>query len=315
MNFKKLNLKNFSKSLKITLIIAFGIFLIVFGIFIIYKKTKRTQSYKIVQIMGGLGNQLFQYAFGVALRKKLNCDVFYEKNFFDNQVRSENGSCYRNYGLGFYNTHIKFANENQIENCFKIPEEELRKHDILYFKNNKNEHLLGYFQKVNYFEDFRIELLKDLKLKIPLDKKNKTMMKMIEKTKSVSVHIRRTDYLNFKDTFEIPGLESYYYPAMEKIAQIIHDPTFYIFTDSIDWVKENFKTSYKYFIVDINDDSKNYFDLELMRKCKHNIIANSTFSWWGAWLNTNEDKIVISPKVWFVNNDFGDIIPKSWIRM
>ena len=102
---------------------------------------------------------------------------------------------------------------------------------------------------------------------------------------------------------------------MKYIAERVKSPHFYIFSNDFDWVKENVKSEFPLTIVDINDEKHGYFDLELMRHCKHNIIANSSFSWWGAWLNKNPDKIVITPCKWFANNKQTDIIHKNWKRI
>lgn len=94
----------------------------------------------------------------------------------------------------------------------------------------------------------------------------------------------------------------------------VENPHFYIFSDEIDWVKNNFQFYDEHTFVDLNNEENNFEDLRLMSNCKHNIIANSSFSWWGAWLNANIDKIVIAPKRWFINQNT-DIVPECWVKI
>ena len=144
-----------------------------------------------------------------------------------------------------------------------------------------------------------------------------SMLDNILKTTSISLHIRRGDYLT-PENAETHCLcsPSYYQNAIQYIVQRVENPHFFIFSDDITWVFDNFKMPYPYTIVNVNDSYTGYYDLELMRNCKHNIIANSTFSWWGAWLNENPNKIVIAPQRWFMNQEEEiDIIPSSWVRL
>ncbi|NCQ11249.1 MAG: alpha-1,2-fucosyltransferase, partial [Bacteroidetes bacterium] len=136
---------------------------------------------------------------------------------------------------------------------------------------------------------------------------------------SVSLHIRRGDYVDNKYFAQIP-LE-YYYNSIELIENKFPNSSYYVFSDNLNWVKNNFKTNVNLHFVDANDSSTDFMELYLMSKCNHNIIANSTFSWWGAWLNKNPDKIVIAPKVWFgdktaqENYKNGQHVPNNWIKM
>lgn len=138
---------------------------------------------------------------------------------------------------------------------------------------------------------------------------------------SVSLHIRRGNYVNVESVNKVHGTTklNYYYEAIKAIAKICEQPVFYIFSDDINWAKENLKLSYKHVYIDHNSAKKDYEDLRLMSACKHNILANSTFSWWGAWLNVNKEKIIIAPREWFAdpekNKESESIIPKTWVRL
>ncbi len=144
-------------------------------------------------------------------------------------------------------------------------------------------------------------------------------MAQIESTNAVSLHIRRGDYVKVKETNDFHGVCSiaYYETAIELITNKINDPVFYIFSDDMDWVKKNFNIRQNHVFVDANDAATNYEDMRLMSLCKHNIIANSSFSWWGAWLNPSSSKTVIAPKKWMKDPSIEtiDLIPGNWIRL
>lgn len=138
----------------------------------------------------------------------------------------------------------------------------------------------------------------------------------IKDTESVSIHFRRGDYVTNK-SYLVLDLK-YYYNAVELIRSKLKNPNFYIFSDDIDWVKRNFKNKLKSKITFQDCNLSNIEDLMLMSNCKHNIIANSTFSWWGAWLNKNLDKIVIAPSKFFKDDIYNTNLkstyyPQNWI--
>lgn len=140
------------------------------------------------------------------------------------------------------------------------------------------------------------------------------IMDYIQSVNSVSIHFRRGDYIG--NRIHETDKTEYYKEALNIIQSKVENPVYFVFSDDINWIRENFKTSFETHYIDFNDSESNYEDLKLMSSCKHNIIANSSFSWWGAWLNSNPDKIVISPKKWF-NDDmlnYEDVIPQSWIQ-
>jgi hypothetical protein len=310
---KNLKMFKFAALLLCTIAILFG----AQGIRNYASKKKQAENYKVFRVVGGLGNQMFIYAAGFAFSKELNCEILYEKDFYDRQTSDkDNRICYRVYSLDFFNTNAKIATKEQTEKCTKIvDEDQVKSKGISYFKENNHELFVGYFQDLSYFEKYRKDILKAFSLKAPLNDANKKMMKEIKNNNSVSLHIRKTDYLNFSYIFSSCDMESYYELAIKYLTERVENPHFYVFSDDIDWVKNNFKTDCPYTIVDINDDSANYFDLELMKNCKHNIIANSTFSWWGAWLNNNPEKTVVAPKNWYQGDPNDKMIPKEWVRI
>jgi hypothetical protein len=181
-----------------------------------------------------------------------------------------------------------------------------------------NSYLYGYFQTEKYFENQREELLRQFSLKNQIDEKNSSIVKQLRLENSVSIHVRRGDYAN--SPFSLLNVEDYYQKAIEVILANVEAPVFYVFTNDSKWVEENFKALKIYkSIVTLNTGNQSYKDMILMSNCKHNICANSSFSWWGAWLNTNPGKIVITPKNWFKSNEYVesiyDLIPDKWLSI
>ncbi len=288
----------------------------------------------IIKIQGGLGNQMFQYAMAKSISIKSEDEVKLDISFYPKQTL-------RKYELNQFNIEEKIASKKEIiklagkENIlFKVKsklglttkkpksyfvEKEIFVFDDKVFRYKSNIYLDGYWQNENYFKDIRNELLKEFTLKENISNEAKKHLHSIQNTQSVSLHIRRGDYVLNPYTNSIHGTcdLNYYKLAVANIRLNIKNPSFYIFSDDIEWCKQNFEfLENKVFI---SDTKSPFDDLELMKSCKHNIIANSSFSWWSAWLNENESKIVISPKVWFVDDSLQDksknIICDNWIRI
>lgn len=271
----------------------------------------------VVQLIGGLGNQLFQYAAAKSLaiekKKKLCIDVSQFKNYK-----------LHNYALNHFNI---------VSNIYEKPNKYLRKivsffQKRIYYKetdfgyndgliNIVAEHIFleGYFQSEKYFFKYEKEIREDFEIITPLKTITKETIEQIQKVNSVSIHIRRGDYLS--NPMHNTDKENYYELAFKTIENLIENPVFFVFSDDMDWVKLNFSTKRETVFVDFNDALTNFEDLKLMSSCKHNIIVNSSFSWWGAWLNQNPDKIVIAPKQWFNDDSIysDDIIPTSWVKL
>lgn len=295
---------------------------------------------KIVKLNGGLGNQMFQCAFAVALGRKWQEEVFFDFSYF--KETAQGNVIIRPYELGVFNVDCKPALDEDLKQIidksertlfekvawdwFKIKKYKpqtniLRQKSAYVFEKkflSKSDFYYydGYFQNEKYFKQCRNELLKSFSLKEPLDEQNLEVLEQIKKTNSVSIHVRRGDYVNLESANSLHGVcpLDYYEIAIEYIAKRVKNPHFYVFSDDIDWVRTNLKINYPYTVVDFNQE-RCHFDLELMKNCKHNIVANSSFSWWGAWLNENPEKIVISPKTWLACKQKCDIIPSGWIRL
>ena len=185
----------------------------------------------------------------------------------------------------------------------------------------KSAILFDYCANYHTFEAYREDLLKEFTFAEHPNAQNKVLLDEIKKTNSVSVHIRRGDYLNEanKNLFYTPSVE-WYKCAMEMMEKHVDAPHYYFFSDDIAWVRENFAEMSNATFVDVNHGADTYNDMRLMSACRHNIIANSTFSWWGAWLNTNTDKVVIAPARYYINEESNtryrkSMLPKEWIML
>jgi hypothetical protein len=253
--------------------------------------------------MGGLGNQLFQWSLYKRFEQEFGQkNVFIDDSFYTNHLV---GTTKRNFLLGdFPNLKFSKVKVSDIKN-----ESFMHIKDDFNFKNycklidqdkNNNFYFDGYWQNYKYFQDveeiIRQELFMDIEFKM--------------KKSSTSLHVRRTDYCTSNGYH--PVIEIDYYKQALEIFQ--NHEELYIFSDDISWCKENLKFENMIF----QEDTTELEDLTIMSKCKQNIIANSTFSWWGAWLNNNPDKKVIAPKKWFgdhVNLNTSDLLPNNWIKI
>lgn len=279
-----------------------------------------------------MGNQLFQYAYGKALSKKNNCELKLDVSTFEHYEWHE-------YSLKPLSIDVKLASKIEIEilkgqnlsliNRIKrkiftksafIQEESLL-FNPAYLEVKDPAYLAGYWQSEKYFLSAQDEVRRDFHIRIPPSLLNQGLLTKVKACNAVSLHIRRGNYVQIDFVNKVHGTCSidYYERAVELISTKISNPIFFIFSDDIAWARENLNLRYEMNFVDINDAKTDYEDLRLMSSCKHHILANSTFSWWGAWLNESAEKIVIAPETWFAdkgNNDqTTDLIPAGWIRI
>jgi len=284
---------------------------------------------KIVRCLGGLGNQMFQYAFYLALKKnfpnaKIDLSGFNDYPLHNGFELERIFSLYTDRAQPLF-ASIYYTPERKwiwrklrrlmnMKNAYyeeKIPFS--FQYDLLV--NDQIKYYWGYWQNPAYFITIAEEIKNAFKFKIPLDEKNQQMLTEIHDTISVAVHIRRGDYI--KDPF-LGGLcgEEYYKAAIHNMELKTVSPKYFIFSDDISWCEENLKLNNCTYI-SWNKGSSSYIDMQLMSACKHNIIANSSFSWWGAWLNNNPTKVVIGPNRW-VNDaqlDVSGLFPDQWISL
>lgn len=297
---------------------------------------------KIVKLMGGLGNQMFQYAFGKQLEKKHKCEVLYDLSWFEltKRKRLENPEEFadiilvRNYGLDIFpNLEIKFASEKEIKkvclphfnkirrlfgikpksgivlekNAFIYEPELLEKREACYFE--------GYFQNEKYFFDIKDELLKIFELPElkPEDMYNKNLLEKIQSCEnSVFVHVRREDYVRLNRVIS----QNYYKNAVKYIKERVEKPKFFVFcAEDADYIKTKFDIGEEFEVIgDKNKTNENFYEnLRLMMACKHAIIANSSYSWWAAWLSSQNKGIIIAPSPWLYGQS--EVICEDWVKI
>ena len=279
----------------------------------------------ITKIKGGLGNQLFQYAVGRAAALHHKAPLKFDTTIFET-YKLHNG-----YRLDQFAIQAEIAAENEIINLKGRSNglfSALRKAGLVkrksYFKEKRSSYfdasvfknnfvyLDGYWQNELYFSDIRELLLKELSPNSSMNDLGCAYLDSIKKSNSVSLHVRRGDYLNSKNINVLDV--DYYLKAVDYIRKIIEKPTFYIFSDDLDWCKSSLL-----FLDDcvyVEGTQTEIDDLKLMSFCQHNIIANSSFSWWGAWLNENPNKTVIAPKGWLLNDPgSSNVILSDWVKL
>jgi Glycosyl transferase family 11. len=288
----------------------------------------------IVRITSGLGNQIFQYAFYRALKQnvpdtKMDISEFnYRKHHYGYELEK------------IFNIVPNYANRKERNALADVSKHWLSEVRRKYFKiklncsgelireniighqfhpeltNAHNSYFQGFWQSEKYFINIAGQLRTELTFKQTPNKENQSVIDEIIRCNSVSIHIRRGDYIKKRRIDAVGSVctLAYYKQAIEYIKSKTESPRFFVFSDEIDWVKDNLNIENAYF-VDINRGENSFRDMQLMSLCNHNIIANSSFSWWGAWLNSHPNKIVVAPSVWFRDTDMPDILPKNWIQI
>jgi hypothetical protein len=291
----------------------------------------------ITKLIGGLGNQMFQYAAGRALALKYGQPLYLDIGDFDD-YRLHNG---------FELPHV-FDKEFNIASsvqCKKLlgwragkrVQSFLRRSQMIGIRSDylvlephfhywrgfellqDDSYLDGYWQSEKYFGEYSSVIRSDFTFKQGMSENNLIVSGRIAACNAVSIHIRRGDYVENSVTNLTHGVCSlgYYKKGIEYIADRVESPCFFIFSDDIDWVRNNLNVGFPHQFVHHNKGIDSYNDMRLMSQCQHHIIANSSFSWWGAWLNSNENKIVIRPRNWFTkqNVDTSDITPVEWVTL
>jgi len=248
---------------------------------------------------GRLGNQLFQISSTIGIAIKTDIDFCFPHwfCFYTNQDISK-----------YFKNSLPYK---VLNNCISINENDFTFSEIKIENKNNNFDLFGYLQSEKYFIEVRDILLNYLELNLSYQKQIEQKYNNLLNN-SCSIHIRRGDYLNLQNIH--PTLQiSYYETAIDQIyGRDLQNINFLIFSDDIDWCKNNLKIKNSFFV----DDNDQVIELILMSKCENNIIANSSFSWWGAWLNQNKNKKVVAPKNWFgssVKLNTKDLFVNDWI--
>ncbi|WP_417423415.1 alpha-1,2-fucosyltransferase [Hoeflea sp.] len=283
----------------------------------------------ISRLHGGLGNQLFQYAAGRAVALRTGSELLLDTR----QYTAKNPF---QYDLGHFSIQARVATGDELPPAKARPlayvwwrkfgrsPRFIREQGLAYNERIGTIagecYLHGYFQSQRYFDDIVPTLWNDLSFREAISGDNASMAERIQGRPSVSVHIRRGDYITSAKAQAVHGSTdlAYYERALAEVrSRSGKDPVVYLFSNDPDWVRDNIKLDAELVPVTNNDGRTAHEDLRLMSLCDHNIIANSTFSWWGAWLNPSHEKIVIAPSQWFADPKLSnpDITPSGWLRL
>lgn len=295
----------------------------------------------IVRLHGGLANQMFPYAAGRRLSLVLGTQLKLDIAGFS--IYHERGEIdFRQYGLSVFNIEESFASPDEIaklttvrqgklssfvhrlfHNKPKRPKSYVReKHiyfdpDILILQDDV--YLDGNWNSWHYFADIESIIRSDFTFKNPATGENRIFLEKIRSCESASLHVRRGDYANDAKTNSIHGTCSldYYQRAIHFIADRVKDPHFFVFSDDLNWVRDNLRISFPCTFVDCNGPLDGHEDMRLMSQCKHNVIANSGFSWWSAWLNPYHEKIVVAPRKWFKSSKYQMYtpVPDGYVKL
>ena len=273
-------------------------------------------------VLGGLGNQCFQYALGRQLAHAQQGPLKLETGGYRLPKYARHP-----YLLDRFNIRAERAGPrdylrlaSQVFRRSAVQFERDGEFDPRVLELRRSTLLIGYWQSAGYFRDVAASIRAELTLREPPAPATRDMSARIAATESVAVHVRRTDYVeNPKNAalYEQCSLD-YYRDAMLLIAQRVRSPHFFVFSDDPGWTRTHLRSDHPLTYVDHNDASRAHEDLMLMRQCRHDIIANSTLSWWGAWLNDYAGKIVVSPRRWFKGGGGRRedlLLPEAWIRI
>lgn len=311
---------------------------------------------KVIRMTPGLGNQMFQYAFILNYKLKGEeifvdlspCKYAKKHNSYEVEkifnIKVKEATFWQKFKLIGPSIYIGSREVTFLKVINKIIEKMFGEKYIInskdYFFDNiancennfdpkylelkGNKYIAGYFNSWKYFENVQDEVRKVFTFPeiLEVDRQNFEILNKIKNTESISIHVRRGDYIG--SNLDVCDLD-YYKRSFEFIIKELEKRnikseyiSFYIFSDDIDWCRSNFEflKEYNTMYVDWNKSQNNYKDIQLMSKCKHNIIPNSTFSWWSAWLNENTNKVVIAPKYWFKEIlTSNDRLLNNWIKM
>lgn len=294
----------------------------------------------IVRLKGGLGNQMFQYALGRALSLKYNVSLKLDVTFLNHRIKVpyflRPNFNFRSFDLDVFNIKAEIAKPADITlwnrpffsgQLMLIIDAVLRKlaflpgweksfnFDEKVFLLGPNAYLEGFWQSEKYFSEITSVIRDDFTLKEELSKESLKLAEEIKNTASLCIHLRKKHGGKlFHETYDL----DYYKEGIDYINKNRKIEKIYIFSDDIEWCKQNIKFSYPTMFVDSEyAGKKGEGHLYLMSICKHFVIPNSTFSWWGAWLSNNPEKIVVAPRDWFVDVAIStvDLIPKNWVRI
>lgn len=286
-----------------------------------------------VRIKGGLGNQLFQYAIGYALKKESGQELNFNPSFTSNmtprgyklpQLNVQYSDVVEDKSLPakvrilknkYVNKACRLAQGGEIYRykggIYFLEKDESYQAGVLKLKA-ENIYIDGYFQSEKYFKKYREELLTQINPSYEPENEYTNALTDVRRFKSVAVHVRHGDFGKDNNPLHYVLGEQYYHNALKYVEERVEEPEFFWFSDDIDWVKQNFGNHDNFHFVSLHTAHADIDEMMLMKNCHHIITANSTFSWWAAWLNEHEDAIWICPAKRYGNKE---MIPESWIKV
>ena len=290
----------------------------------------------ITHVIGGLGNQMFQYAIGRALSLERAAPLRLDIQDFDGYTLHNGFELERVFNIDAQLASTRDVHEVLGWRAFGPIRRRLFRRQLARFRGGSlfvdnlfgqrqlvsavpdSCYLMGNWQSEKYFKHVEDAICSDFSFKIPLTGRNAEVASLIRNRLAVSLHVRRGDMAGNPAAFAVHGLCSldYYRRAVEYVAARVANPEFFVFSDDMPWVREHLQLGYPCHYIEHNKGSESYNDMHLMSLCHHHIIANSSFSWWGAWLDSRKEKIVVAPERWFAAEcDSSDIIPATWKRL
>jgi hypothetical protein len=300
-----------------------------------------------VLLRGGLGNQMFQYATGMGVAKRNATELRLDTIFLKERLPIRNRT-YRDYCLDIFShsSEVSLTGLSKIRHIMPIPglwlcldflgiqlrkilgiQKLIRQRDLGFdpavLEYRGDLILFGYWMSEKFFADVELELRQAFRFAHPLEGEAKEIGKHIKMSNSVSLHVRRGDYVSLKEVKSSMGETdlSYYERALSYVKEQSdrkeeETPTVFVFSDDIEWCRQALRLPFPtVYVAPSSEGPRASYHLQLMSMCRNNIIANSTFSWWGAWLNDNPQKIVVAPKRWFAKEVNEDIVPARWTRL
>ena len=292
----------------------------------------RSRKVIITKLMGGLGNQMFQYALGRRLAYERGVPLKLDLTWFSD-APNMGADTVREYVLDGWRIQASIATSEDLSclparNSFLArlglaPSRAIRERGFAFnaavLRAPRSVHLTGYWQSEKYFKTIRDTLLRDFTLAAPPCPHAAQLLPQLRELRPIAVHVRRGDYVRNRVTNAFHGLCSieYYKAAAARLAEQVSEPAFLLFSDDVDWTRDNLRLKWPATYVQHDSACSPHQDIWLMSHCSHHIIANSSYSWWGAWLCPNVEKTVIAPKQWFRNPqiDTRDLIPEGWARI
>jgi len=290
----------------------------------------------IVRLLGGLGNQMFQYAAGRALAARhgtaLKLDLSAFRAYPLRSFRLQHFRIEATLAEAADVEAVKGTDRGPLRRRLQLAVERRRPHfrrrvvhePHFHFDPNmervgRHAYLVGFWQSEAYFSQIRDAVRRELTVSEPPDEANRRTLERIASTDSISLHVRRGDYVTDprNQQFYAACPPRYYRDALDAVLPGLDDPRVFVFSDDIAWASAHLRFPCPVTFVAHNGEQRDFEDMRLMSRCRHHVIANSTFSWWGAWLASHPDQQVVAPRQWFLDPDVDirDLVPSSWLRL